>query len=120
MIDIADIAAIKDYLKKIQRVVTMDVDFNLFGTRLIKREKIDNLLCCVLAKLPKEYQKLMREGVSKRYSSVLSLSALQKELSKTFWLNKNYYSVDLNVVNKLTISILSSIQHDLEAMEQNL
>lgn len=113
----ADIAAIKDYLKKIQRTVNLDADFTFFGKRYVKKNKLDTLICCVLAKLPDEYKKKMTRGDAKRFSSMVSLNLLQGVLTKKFWLNSDVYEVDLSKANKLITTFSSTVQRDINTIE---
>ena len=115
-----DMAVIRDYLKKIQRVVSLEADFNFFGTKLIKKEKIDDLLCCVYAKLPDKFKKYLKDGKIKKYNSVVTFSLLHNALTKPFKFNKNFYAIDPNHIKSTIAPLLTSIERDIRMMESDI
>ena len=48
-----DLTDLKKYLKKLQNTIARDIDFKFFGLNFIKKNKIDDVWCCILASLPK-------------------------------------------------------------------
>ena len=112
--------AIKNYLKKIQRTIMYDAEFVFFSKRFVKREKIDDLMCCILAKLPEKFKKCMKDGQSKRYGSVVTLVLLKASLTKPSWFNKDLYVIEINQVQKLLTTLASGIQRDLNLMESEI
>ena len=120
MIDV-DIDAIKDYMKKLQKVINFDATFSIAGFKLIQKRKIEDVLCCVYAKLPEAYKKMLKTKVDvQRYNSVLCYSLLMKLLSKKFFLDKNLIIVRVNEVNKLISAVIVSIDRDISTIEQLL
>ena len=114
-----DVAAIKDYLKKILRTITLDTDFKIFKSSYVKRDKIDTLLCCILAKLPDSYKKLMKSSV-KSYSSIISFVLLQEVLTKKSLLSSKCYKINVALAIQLINKVLSSIQRDIHTLESIL
>ncbi len=114
-----DVAAIKDYLRKILRTITLDTDFKIFKSSYVKRDKIDTLLCCILAKLPDSYKKLMKSSV-KSYSSIVSFVLLQKVLTRKSLLNPNCYKINKERATQLINTVLTSIQRDIHTLESNI
>ena len=47
-----DIIALKEYFKKLQKIINFSAEFNIGNRRLIKANKINDLMCCILATLP--------------------------------------------------------------------
>ena len=54
-----------------------------------------------------------------RYGSVLSYSVLTKLLARKFFLDKNLCMVNLSEANKLIGTVLTSIERDINAIEQH-
>ena len=52
-----DLTDLINYFKKLQRVVVRDIDFKFLNNSFIKKNKIDDVLCCILASLPNVYKR---------------------------------------------------------------
>lgn len=53
-----DLTDLKKYLKKLQRVISNDADFTFFGSNYIKKNKVDDIWCCILASMPNIFKKI--------------------------------------------------------------
>ena len=115
----ADIITIKDYLKKLQKVINFDAEFKFGGIYLVKKTRIDDITCCIIASLPDSYKKVLKsKNDIQKYSSVLSYGLLTKLLSKKFFLDKNLCMVKIDEINKLIGAILLTIEKDIHSIEQ--
>ncbi len=114
-----EIDAIKDYFKKLQKVINFDSTFSFANIRLVKKSKIDDIICCVYAKLPDSYKKMLKTKVDvKRYNSVLCYSVLTKLLARKFFLDKNLCMINITEANKLISSIILGIERDINSIEK--
>ena len=113
-----DIIALKEYFKKLQKIINFSAEFNIGNRRLIKANKINDLMCCILATLPDSYKKILKTKTNvQRYNSVLSYSVLTKLLNKRFFLDKNMCLVNVDKVNRLIGSINATIERDIRSIE---
>ena len=87
---------IKQYLNKLLKVVKGKGEFSLFGKKLIKKEKIDDILCCLLAVFPDNYKKMVKQkqGGKVRLNSIILYNALFDAIKGKFILNNSVYMVD--------------------------
>ena len=119
MTEIADIIAIKDYLKKLQKIINFDHTFSFAGVRLVKKSKIDDILCCVYAKLPESYKKMLKTKVDvQRYNSVICYGMLTKLLARKFFLDKNMCILHITEINKLLSAVILGIERDINNIEK--
>ena len=116
----ADVNSIQDYFKKLQRVLNFEADFSFLGYKLIKKSKIDDILCCILATLPDSYKKIMKTTQGKRLNSVSCYNLLFDTIKKKFILSSDVYLVDSNSANKYIGAILVSIERDIAFAEKNM
>ncbi len=115
-----EIVAIKEYLKKLQKIINFEHVFSFGGLHLVKKARIDDIFCCIYAKLPDSYKKMLKSKTDiQRYGSVLSYSVLTKLLARKFFLDKNLCMVNLSEANKLIGTVLTSIERDINAIEQH-
>ena len=113
-----DIKTLKGYFNKLQRTVLYDADFKLFSFSLIKKNKIDDILCCVLATFPPLYKRMLTMKEGKDYHSVLSYNLLLKALKRKFAFNPNVYLVDTGSANKMLSAIIKNIEQDINRIEK--
>lgn len=119
MVEMEDIVAIKEYLKKLQKVINFDSVFSFANLRLVKKSRIDDIICCIYAKLPDSYKKLLKTKVDvKQYNSILCYGLLAKLLARKFFLDKNLCPVDITEANRLISSITLSIERDIYNIEK--
>ncbi len=114
-----DIVAIKDYLKKLQRIINFDAVFTFGSFKLVKKNRINDITCCLLATLPDSYKRVIKTKKDvQRYNSVLCYGALSKLLAKSFILDKNLCVVNVTEANKMISSMINFIERDINAIEE--
>lgn len=119
MVEMEDIIAIKEYLKKLQKVINFDNVFSFANLRLVKKSRIDDIICCIYAKLPDSYKKVLKSKVNvKQYNSILCYGLLTKLLAKKFFLDQSLCLLDISEVNRLTNSVISGIERDIYNIEK--
>lgn len=115
----SDIEAINDYIKKIQKRVRYNSDFHIAGKYLIKKTVIEDLLCCVFAKLPDYYVRLLRSN-NKRFASIGMYLHLQNVLKKTCWWSSSSYFIKLSELDEVAKQFLINLPKDLKKIESEL
>lgn len=114
-----DIVAIKDYLKKLQRIINFDTAFSLGSYKFVRKSRINDIMCCLLATLPDSYKRVIKTKKDiQRFNSVLCYGALTKLLAKSFILDKNLCVVNVTEANKMISSMIVSIERDINAIEE--
>ena len=56
----ADIVALKDYLKKLQKIINFEATFTFSHWKLVKKTRIDDIMCCIYATLPDTYKRMLK------------------------------------------------------------
>ena len=110
---------LKNYFKKLQKIITVDAEFNFFGNSFFKRNKIDDILCCIIATLPSEYKKNMRTDLGKKLSSVIAYNALFDAIKKKCPFSSDKYMVDSKKAYQLINTIINTIERDISYIEKN-
>ena len=113
-----DITALIDYFKKIRRTID-NADFTFFKYKFVKKNKIDDLLVCTLAKLPDSYKRTMKKRLNlDTYPSISCYNRLSKLIKKPFPLSNDLYMVDYGEINSLIKTIIQTIERDIRTLEQ--
>lgn len=117
----ADITALKDYLKKLQKAINYEATLTFSHWKLVKKTRIDDIMCCIYATLPDTYKKMLKTKLDiQRYNSVLCYGLLAKLMAKKFFLDKNLIVLNITEVNKLISGIMATIEQDIHSIEQAL
>ncbi len=111
-----DLTVFKDYLIKLQKMIKYNTDFNLGDSKLIKKSKIDDLFCCVIASMPDVYKKYLRTDYDKRFSSINTFRLLDIELKHKFFLNPSFYIIKQSQCEKLISAVFESFENDIKRM----
>ena len=113
-----DFKIVKDYFKKLQRTIIVNPDFKLFKVVLVKKNKIDDILCCIFAKLPDSYKKMLHSTGSSKFGSILSYNVLLKVIKTKFFLSQDLYVIDAGKAVRLIDTILKTLQNDIKAIDK--
>ena len=108
---------VKIYLKKLQRVILKEAVFTFFSWKLIEKNKIDDILCCILATLPDDYKAVMKTSRKRNFISMVSYDTLQKYLKRKFKLNPNVYLIKHRLAINIITTILTTIEKDVIFIE---
>jgi len=113
-----DTSELKKYLKKLQRTVD-GAEFSFFGSSIAKKNKIDDVLVCIIALLPESYKRTMKKRVAiDKYPSVSSFNRLSKVIKKPFFLSKDFYIFNTGEVLTLIQNISKNIERDINRFEE--
>ena len=114
----ADITELKNYIKKLQRLVN-SADLTIFGHSLLKKNKVDDVIVCMIALLPESFKKAMKKRIPiDLYPAVASFNRLSKIIRKPFFLSKDFYFIDTNEVLTLIQAISKNIERDINKLEE--
>lgn len=113
-----EMSEILNYFRKLQRVINYDATFTFAGRAFVKKSKIDDLLCCIIATLPESYKKMMRSDESKNLKSVLCYNSLFNAIKQRCFFNSNVYQVHLDKANRYITSILATLEQDIKYAER--
>ena len=114
----ADITELRNYIKKLQRIVN-SADLTLFGRSLVKKNKVDDVLVCIIATLPESFKKTMKKRIPlEMYPSIASFNRLSKVIRKPFFLSREFYFFDTTEAITLVQSIIKNIERDINRLEE--
>lgn len=114
-----DVAMLKDYFKKLRTVVLTGADFCLFNVAFIKKNKIDDILCCILAILPTTYKKYLHTQFAKPVPTMHLYDLLYEAIKQRCLFNSQVYMVDKKRAIKYISNLISGIERDLIYLEKN-
>ena len=117
-----DFETLKGYFNKLQKIIAYDADFTFLGIKLIKKNKIDDLLCCILASFPDIYKSAMKNKLrnedNKEFTSFISYRLLFDAIKGKFILNSGVYAVNEQQAKAYMASFLRDYPNDLRKIEK--
>ena len=114
-----DLTDLINYFKKLKRVVVRDIDFKFLNNSFIKKNKIDDVLCCILASLPNVYKRNMNSDLGKNLSSIIAYKHLFDSIKKKCPFNSDMYMIQSTDANMSINIILKTIEKDIIYLEKN-
>ncbi len=109
---------LKTYFNKLQRAIKQNAEFRFFRWSFVKKSKVEDILCCILATFPDSYKKMLHMSGGKHYNSILSYNLLLHAIKQKCLFNPNVYMVNVNNASKKISIILQSIEQDIRQIEK--
>ena len=117
----SDIKKTISYLRKIEQVLIIKPIIPFFKYNIVKKEDIDDLLCCFLTTLPPAYEHALSDSTCNRDASLHSIIAyveLLKSLRNSTFLGQSYIVINKKKAAKLIKTIINSIRNDIQYLEK--
>ena len=115
-----DSGELKEYLKKFVNIMKKP-EFSVFDYKFLKKSRVDDLLCCILAVMPENYKetaKKLRDADKKEYPSMLAYSMFITVVRANAPLSKDLYVVKDSAVNQLIKTMIDYFDRDLKKIER--
>ena len=116
---VTDTTPLKEYFRKLQRVIINDADFRFLSVEFIKKNRNDDILCCILATLPEAYKRKLRSSDAKKFNSMIAYNVLFDAIKRKCPFSSEMYMVDTDKAIRLINSIVTSIQRDVDIIEKD-
>ena len=110
---------INNYLKKLTSIINNDAKFSIFGIKFIKKKRIDDLLCCIEATLPKEYKDAIRKLGAQNFAGYTCYTELLNSFRKNKSLFADNYMIRHNIVLRQISVLKTSIRRDFKKVTQD-
>jgi hypothetical protein len=113
-----DVEELKGYFKKLKKAVDT-ADMAIFGKKLVKKNRIDDLLCCIFATLPDTFKVAMKKRLNAdMYPAVASYNRLSQIIKKPFFLSHDFYIFDESEALVLLQNISKNLERDINRLEE--
>ena len=110
---------IRKYLKRLKTVVERQASFYFFGSKIIDKIKIDDVLCCIEASLPDDYKSTARKYGLSKFKGYSTLVKLNTALHKKFLFFDSYCSIKQDEVFQLIDNLPRALDSDFKTMYNN-
>lgn len=114
------IVELKKHFKKLQYVIENDAVFTLIDRKLLKKNNIDDILCCIEASFPPEYKDYIKRQGSNKIKSRYYYNILKEKIQNKFMFSSNLYSVKYKETPSLISTIIKNLGSDFRIICENL
>lgn len=104
---------IKKYLRKLTYIIDNQTVFTLLKVKIVKKKEVDDILCCIEASFPKEYNAYIKKNGAKRLRSAKFYRQLLESIRRKVWFDSNSYAVLYKDLDLLVNNIINTINGDL-------
>jgi hypothetical protein len=106
------------YLKKLELLILNGGEFTFLHTKLVKKNSIDDLLCCIEASIPDEYKEYVKKKSTKKMESELLYAALKSFIQNKFMFSSSLYSVQYKRAAKIITDYQRALNSDLKYIQR--
>lgn len=116
------IIELKKYFKKIQSTIDRETVFTLFNNKIVNKNPIDDILCCIEASFPDSYKKYVRQQnkTEKKIETPQLYAILKSKIQNKFAFSNSHYSIKFKDIPGIIISIINAIDIDMRVIEEQL
>lgn len=113
------IIELKKHLKKLTTVINNNASFTFFKIKVVDKNRVDDVLCCIEACFPDEYKKILKQKTSK-YRSVTLYHSLKASIQRRFILSSESYSIKYKDALSLIAGFAIVLEQDIRFIYKNL
>lgn len=102
------------YLNKLKRIVSTEKTFSFGNVRIVSKAKIDDIICCIQASYPKDYEDYVKRNGIKSLQTYLYYQQILTVATKKFMLSPDQYQVDYVQLEKLIATIMQLAENEMK------
>lgn len=114
------IIELKKHLKKLSNIITNNASFTFFKLKIVDKNRIDDVLCCIEASFPDEYKKLLRQKKSSGLKSIALYHSLKASIQRRFIFSSESYSVKYKDALSIIAGFTVILEQDIRFLYKNL
>ena len=107
------VADFKKYLKKLKGLIVNNYVFSLFGKRLMHKNLVDDIFCCLEASWPEDYKAYMKRFKERNIKSPANYRNLVLAIKNRFLFSSNHYFVTFDKAMVAIDALYASIEKDM-------
>ena len=109
---------VKKYLKKMTFVINNNAVFTLPNVKIVNKNKVDDILCCVEAAFPPEYRQYIQKFGPVGLKSNTFMSRINAAIKNRFFLSTDVYAVKHKELEPLVSGLVSALRSDLSKISE--
>ncbi len=114
------IIELRKHLRKLSNVINNNASFTLFKVKVVDKNRIDDVLCCIEASFPDEYKKILKQKQAGRYKSVSLYHSLKASIQRKFIFSSESYLIRHKDAQSLIAGFSVILEQDIKFLYNNL
>lgn len=114
------VAELKKHFKKLQYIIDNDAVLTLINTKIVKKNSIDDVLCCIEASFPLEYKNFLKQQGAKKLKSRFYYDILKEKIQNKFMFSSSHYAVKFKETPQLISAITKNLNSDFHIICETL
>ena len=110
---------VKKYLKKLKNVIENEATWTFLNSKVLKKTRIDDILCCLEASLPADYKEYAKKKGGRTLKSYAYFLELHASIKGRFLLSNSSYSVRYREAYTLIEAMMKTLDSDINHICQN-
>ena len=106
------IQSLKSYLDKLKRIIMTESSFSFGNTKIVSKSRIDDVICCIQASYPKDYEEYVKRNGMKSLQTYVYFQQLLAVVTKKFFFSSAQYSIDINSFMGLLNTFMQTIERE--------
>ena len=111
--------SIKNYLKKLLRILTQEATISFGKKKIITRNRVNDILCCIDATFPAEYKEYVSKNGPKGLKTSMYYLQLLAAIKNKSILGSSYFSVNFDEATQYINSMIASVESDFQRATQS-
>ncbi len=114
------IIELRKHLKKLSNVINNNSSFTFLKVKIVDKNRIDDVLCCIEASFPDEYKKLLRQKKSSGLKSIALYHSLRASIQRKFIFSSESYCVRYKDAQSIIAGFTVILEQDIRYLYNNL
>ncbi len=114
------IIELRKYLKKLSNVIENNASFTFFKVKVVDKNRIDDILCCIEATFPDEYKKLLKQKQTGKYKSISLYHSLRASIQRKFIFSSEAYLIRYKDAQSFIAEFSVILEQDIKFLYNNL
>ncbi len=114
------IIELRKHLKKLSNVIENNASFTFFKVKVVDKNRIDDILCCIEATFPDEYKKLLKQKQTGKYKSISLYHSLRASIQRKFIFSSEAYLIRYKDAQSFIAGFSVILEQDIKFLYNNL
>lgn len=114
------IIELKKHLRKLSNVIINNSSFTFFKIKVVDKNRIDDILCCIEASFPDEYKKLLRQKKGGEFKSIALYHSLRASIQRKYIFSSESYCVRYKDAQSIIAGLIVILEQDIRFLYKNL
>lgn len=110
---------LRNFLKKLLKVIREEASFTLINTKIVDKNRVDDVLCCIEGSIPKDYIAYTNRQGARSLKSQKLYEQLLEAIKNRFLFSTSWYAVKYKEAEQIINSLIVAYDNDIRFIYSN-